>query len=386
MQIRQYLGHMWRGLGPANSGVPPAEIARASFGAMLGLGLVGGMIPFLDPRLGLFMIAPFGASAVLLFGVPNAPLAQPWAAVVGNTVSAIVGVAVCLSVEDPTLRVGLAVALALVGMMVTRSVHPPGGAVAMTAALNPEVILETGFFFALSPVALGTAVLVLGAMIYAPLTKRHYPFRQFDDSNERGTQDPPAAERLGLSEDDLTAILQQYRQSLNLGVEDLARLIGAAEMQAAGQRSGPMTAEDIMSRDLVTVGPEMRVGKVADLFRKHGFTTLPVIDKNDKYLGVIFQIHLIRRAREDALRLNRRFGATMQRLLTPRRPEAVRARHIMATGLPLVSPETRLGTLLPILGDGGHDAVPVVADGRLVGIVARNDLITALARESLRKN
>ena len=48
------------------------------------------------------------------------------------------------------------------------------------------------------------------------------------------TADHPAPERLGLAREELEEILRNYRQSLNLGVEDLARLIGAAEMQAAG--------------------------------------------------------------------------------------------------------------------------------------------------------
>ncbi|MDR6264525.1 HPP family protein [Roseobacter sp. N2S] len=375
-----------RGLGPAISAIPVGESLRAGIGALIGLGAAGLLVlTFADPQHGLILIAPFGASAVLLFGVPNSPLAQPWAALVGNTVSAVVGVTVSLLVPDPTLSVALAVALSMVAMMLTRAVHPPGGAVAMTAALNPALVQDMGYHFALLPVAAGTALLVLAAVIYAQLTGRHYPFRHFDDENTSGTTDAPAMERLGLSEDDLNDILQRYRQSLNLGVEDLARLIGAAQLQAASHRRGPISAADIMSRDLVTVGAETKLSDVADLFRQHGFTTLPVIGKDDSYLGVIFQIHLIRRAREDALRGNRRFSSALRRLMTADGASPVRAGQIMAVTTPCVSPDTPLAALLPILAEGSCDAVPVLESGRIVGIVTRNDLIAALASESLRQ-
>lgn len=375
-----------RGLGPAISSIPMRESLRAGMGALIGLGVAGGLVlTFADPHLGLIMIAPFGASAVLLFGVPNSPLAQPWAALVGNTVSAAVGVTVCLLVPDPTLSVALAVALSVVAMMLTRAVHPPGGAVAMTAALNPALVQDMGYQFALLPVAAGTALLVLVAMVFAHLTGRRYPYRHFDDENANGTTDAPAMERLGLSEDDLSNILQRYRQSLNLGVEDLARLIGAAQLQAASHRTGPVSAADIMSRDLVTVGADTPLSDVADLFRHHGFTTLPVVGDTDSYLGVIFQIHLIRRAREDALRLNHRFSAAMGRLMTAEGKSAVRAGQIMAVTTPCVTPDTPLAALLPILAEGSCDAVPVLESKRIVGIVTRNDLIAALASESLRQ-
>lgn len=213
--------------------IHPVEALRAGFGAALALGLAGLLLsPVVDMATGLYLIAPLGATSVLLFAVPNSPLAQPWSAIVGNTVAAFVGVAVCLNVGDPAVRVALAVGLAVAAMMLCRAAHPPAGAVAMTAALSPDMIAQTGFWFALAPVAVGTAFLVVCAAVYARLTGRHYPFRQFEDVEMPDAHDPVALARLGLSEEDLTAILDRYRQSLNLGAEDLARLIGAVEAQA----------------------------------------------------------------------------------------------------------------------------------------------------------
>ncbi len=368
-------GRALRGLGPAMGPLGREDIGRAVLGAALGLGLVA---LFLLPagmglRHGLYMVAPLGASAVLMFGVPNSPLAQPWSAVVGNMISALVAVAVVRLVAQPALAIGLAVGLAILAMCLLRALHPPGGAVALTAALEPEAMSELGFGFVLAPVGLGTAVLVVLAMVWARAVGRRYPLRQVP------VHEAPQPKRLGLGAEELQEILREHHQTANLGPEDLGRLVAAAEQQAAGARLGTLTCGDIMSRDLVTVGPDTPLVRVADLFRRHGFTSLPVVDGEGLLLGVIFQIHLIRRGHEDALRLNRGFAAGLARLLDGARSAPV-ASEVMAVALPRAVPETPVGAILPHLADGATEAVPVLSKGRIVGIVTRSDLIVALSQ------
>ncbi|MDU9006838.1 HPP family protein [Sedimentitalea todarodis] len=377
---------IFRALGPAVAHVSPLEAVRAGVGALVGLGLTGLFLlsPNIDLDLGLYLVAPFGASSVLLFAVPNSPLAQPWSAIVGNTVAALVGVAVCMLISDPVFRIALAVGLALTATMLCRAVHPPAGAVAMTAAMNPEAIDLLGFWFALAPIALGTVALVALAALYAFFTGRRYPFRQFDDPSSHGTADREPAERLGLSEDELTQILERYRQSFNLGVEDLARLIGAAELQAAAHSAGPLTADNIMSRDPVSVRPEARLSEVAELFRRHRFTSLPVVGDDAEYLGVIFQIHLINQAKDDALRLGNGFTSALKQLLDRQIRRPVRAGDIMAAAGPRAVKKTPVGALLAMMADDDVDAVPVLEHGRVTGIVTRTDLIAAMARKAVR--
>ncbi len=375
-----------RAFGPAIPAGRPVEACRAGLGALAGLAVAGLFLlsPGGDPQLGLYMIAPFGATSVLIFAVPSSPLAQPWSAVVGNTVSALVAVMVCGWVAHPALCIALSVGLAITAMILLRALHPPGGAVAMTAAMNAGAVGQQGLWFALAPVAAGTLALVLIAILYARATGRRYPFRQFDEPNSHGTADPEPSERLGLSEAELTGILTRYRQSLNLGVEDLARLIAAAELQAAGHRTGPLTAADIMSRDLVTVGPDASMAEVAGIFRRHGFTSLPVVDGAGRFLGVIFQLHLIRKAHDEAFGSRLGFRAAMARLMRWGPKGLVPARQIMMQDLPQVAPDTSVAALLPQMADGHCDAVPVLDGDRIVGIVTRTDLIAALARQSLR--
>lgn len=372
---------IYRAIGPAIPAAGPREALRAGLGAFVGLVVAGVFVLAAsgDVHLGLYLIAPFGASAVLIFAVPNSPLAQPWSAVMGNSASAAVAIIVCALLPEPALRIPAAVGAAIVVMILLRAVHPPGGAVAMTVAMGPELIRQTGLWFALTPVAFGTAILVVTGILYARATGRHYPFRQFDSPGPQDATVHTASRRIGLSEEELTELLTRYRQSLNLGVEDLARLIVAAETKAAGHRANGSTAADIMSRDLVTVGPEAPLQQVADLFMHRGFTALPVVAGTNRFLGVIYQMHLLGAVRFRPPDLSHR----LREMVGPQATPPKRAAQIMARDIPTATPDTPVAALLPKMADGTCDAVPVLSDGCIVGIVTRTDLIAALARSSL---
>lgn len=381
------LGRLMAALGPAIGAGSLVDLARGPLGSGIALVATGSLLllPGLDRGAGFFVIAPFGASAVLLFAVPNSPLAQPWSAIVGNGISAFMAVAVLKVVRDPVASVAIALSLAIFAMILLRALHPPGGAVALVAALDPGMVDRLGFGFVLAPVIAGTAVLVGVAMLWHFATGRVYPFRQPDAPGPHGTADKAPAERLGLGPEDLRQILDSYRQSSNLGVEDLGRLIAAAEQLAAAHHLDALRCEDFMSRDLVTVAPGTPAGRVAALFRKHGFTSIPVVEEGDLLAGVIFQIDLIRSARRVAQRDHSGFFAVLARLSTATGKTAPRARDIMSTSLPTVTRDAPAGALLPLLQDGRAEAVPVMEGERIVGIVTRSDLVSALAREAARR-
>lgn len=364
---------VWRGLAPAMAGPKAVDLARAGFGAGLGLLLAG--LALHGIGLG-WLVAPFGASAVLVFAVPNSPLAQPWSVVVGNTASALVALALLASLPAEHWVVPLAVALAIVAMLTLRALHPPGGAVALLLALQGT----GGDLVTLASVAVGSGLLVGLGVLWNHAVGRVYPFRQPSQPGTHGTTDPTPEARIGLDPADLATILEDYRQSANLGVADLARLVGAAEQAAAARRMEGFVAADIMSRDLVTVGPDAPLSQVADIFRKRGFTSLPVVGEADRLLGLIFQIDLIRRAREDAFRQHHSFIHALAHLIDSHRKRPPKASEIMETGTPRIAPDTPVGAIMPLLADGGAEAVAVVEGPRVVGIVTRTDLVSALAQ------
>ena len=359
-----------RSLGPVAT-VPLTESGRAALGAMLGIGIAALLATAAADGLFLrhfVLMAPFGATATLIFAAPNSPLAQPWPVFVGTLVSALVAVAVSMAVPQTVVAAPLAVALAIFVMALCRATHPPGGAVALMVPLAGPAHADPAWPFL--PLAVGTLLLIGIGVLFARATGRRYPFRHVGDANAVGTGDPDPVERTGLSEDELAGILLRYRQSLNLGVEDLARLIAAAEVEAAGNRIGAGTVASIMSRDLVTVAPGTPLDEIAGLFVRHGFTSLPVVDAGGAFRGVIFQLHLI--ARQAA-------APQRRRPLAPA-PDRALARDIMDATPVTAAPATPVAALLVPLAISGTDAVPILDAGRLVGIVTQTDLIAALAR------
>lgn len=346
---------LWRALGPSMPRPTLAGALRAATGAGLGLAVAAAVLwalsngkqPFLAHPL---LIAPFGASAFLIFAVPNSPLAQPWSVLVGNSLSALVAIVVLHLGLPPLASAPLAVTLAVLVMAAGRAMHPPGGAVALFVALAGPVSWE----FAAAPVFVGSAALVLSGMIWNRVTGRVYPFRQPSPS-PHGTADP-APERRHLPQPGALAdLLSRLRLDANIGVEDLTRLITAAEAEAATRPLAGLTATHLMSRDLVTVTPDTLAAELTAIFRTHGFKSLPVVQEG-QYLGLVSEAALIGLSNP---------GLTAHDLMTP--TEAA-------------TKDEAAGLLVQRLADGQAQAVPVVEGAKLVGLVTRSDLIALLAR------
>lgn len=153
------------------------EILSASLGAALGIGLATFLSArFFEPRDALLILGSFGASAVLIYGVISSPLAQPRNLVGGHVLSAVIGVAVFQIVGDNFIAAGLAVALAVAAMMLTDTVHPPGGATALIAVIGGDTVHDLAFLYILMPAGLGALLLLLVALIVNNIPKsRRYP-------------------------------------------------------------------------------------------------------------------------------------------------------------------------------------------------------------------
>lgn len=346
-----------RPFGPAMTAPPAREAIRAALGAGLGLALCDVILTLATPgaQFGqMLLIAPFGASAFLIFVVPNSPLAQPWSVLLGNTLAALAAIATLALLPNPLFAAPLAVALAVLAMAATRSYHPPAGAVALATTLAAGQPDFPGLSFAFLPVAAGSAALVLAGLLWNRATGRAYPFRQPPPPSPHGTADSPPDRRLGLSPKDLAALLDRLRMAPNIGVEDLARILSAAEAEAAAHHLGALTAADIMSRDLLTVPPETDLATLARLFRDHRFKTLPIA-QDGHYLGLVDQSALL--------------GLTD--------PTATAA--ALASGVATLPPTASAAQLMNLLADGQQQAVPITDGPNLAGLVTRSDLIALLS-------
>ncbi len=147
---------------------PLFDIFISGLGALLGIAGVA----FLSLVHGLpMLVASFGASAILVYGVPDAPLSQPRNVFFGHTVSATMGVLTYSLLGLSWWSAAIGVSLALVMMLITKTTHPPGGATALVAVLN-----QAHPIFILTPVAAGAAILILvGIVVNNVSPNRSYP-------------------------------------------------------------------------------------------------------------------------------------------------------------------------------------------------------------------
>ncbi len=205
----------WRRLLPRQPAAGWTEALRVSFGAFLGIALTGLVsTAWLGPNGNLpLLIAPIGASAVLLFGVPASPLTQPWPVMGGNLVGAVIGVTAAHWIACPLIAAAAAMGGTFAVMSALRCVHPPGGAVALTAVLGGPHIAALGYSFALVPVGLNSLLITFLAVAYHRALKRSYPHHA-----------RPAPLPLSLDPGDVDEVLADYGEVVDISRDDLEML------------------------------------------------------------------------------------------------------------------------------------------------------------------
>jgi CBS domain-containing membrane protein len=372
-----------RSFVPQPNTVPPTERMRAVAGALIGLLLTAGLSVALTgvASVPLALVAPMGASAVLLFCLPASPLAQPWSVIGGNTVSALVGIACARAIGNPLLAAPLAGALAILVMFFLRCLHPPSGAVALTTVLGGPAIHAAGFSFALTPVCLNSALIVSVALLFNNLTGRRYPHKQQSGmKNVHATRDPVPTARIGFTKEDLDAALARYGQVLDVSRDDLEAIIFETEMQAYGRRFGVITCGAIMSKDAVTIRPGMPLADAWRLLRQHKLHALPVLNRAGRVVGMVGQADFLHHAGlDDYQTLGERVRALVGHLFGGRAARPARVGEIMHSKVTTVRVGEPIAELVPLMSNTGLHHIPVVDDGGMfVGIVSQSDLLAAL--------
>jgi len=332
------------------------------------------------------LIAPMGASAVLLFAVPSSPLAQPWSIIGGNTVAAFIGITCALWIDDVLIAAALAVALSIGAMLLLRCLHPPSGAVALTAVLGGPAVHAAGYGFALWPVGINSLLMLTAALAFNNLTGRRYPhLAPLPVANPHGTADPLPTQRVGFTAADLEAALKRHGEVVDVGTDDLDTLLHEAEMQAYHRRFGEIRCADIMSRDVATVTAQTSLRNAWGELCKHRLKALPVIGEDRKVVGIITQSDLMENAAWGPHgELHFGLGKRLRHAMRPRQGLKQTVGETMSTPVRTATPDTPVARLVPMMADAGLHHLPIVdAGGTLAGIVTQSDLIAALYHGSL---
>lgn len=355
----------------------PAERWRSALGALLGLTLAAALVSVAPSSgAGRALIAPMGASAVILFALPLSPLAQPWSVVGGYLVAALAAIACAWTIPHAVAGAALAVALTIWFSARLRCLHPPSGALAIlivfdhhhAAGHTPELVaLASANVFAI----------MLAALAVNKLLRRRYPHCRADSPPQTAARPAP---RIGLSHADLGAALQKVDSFLDIQEDDLLRVYRFA-IDHAFERHLGLRCGDVMRHDAPLLEFASELQEAWNLLRGGQLKALPVLDRFTKrLLGIVTVSDFLRQIDAATVAsLPGQLRGLLRRTTdtVSEKPEVVG--QIMRPHPLSVTAETPVVELVEQLVGSGVHYVPVVDDRqRYIGMVSQADLIAAL--------
>ena len=185
--------------------------------------------------------------------------------------------------------------------------------------------------------------------------------------------------RLGVTRDDISAVLAQYDLVLPVATDDLEDILHRAEVRAYDRRSGGITCAQVMSKDVQSVGPKTSLREALRHLREHHIKALPVVDLDSRVIGILTQTDLLDKADWGMSATGSGLGWRLRAISNSDRALKGKVEDIMSAPVKAARPETHLAQIVPFMADAGLHHLPVVdADGRLVGMVTQSDVMAAM--------
>ena len=186
-------------------------------------------------------VASMAASAVLLFAVPHGALSQPWPLIMGNILSAVIGVACYKFLGNTLISACVAVSVSVLVMYYLGCLHPPGGATAFFAVTSGADVHTLGFDFVWLVIAANIACLLVVAIVYNGFFHwRRYPAHLFQATDAKKDNASIASAGLAsaeISEEDITVALQQTNSFIDVTPDDLMAIFESASLQAKSRQA-----------------------------------------------------------------------------------------------------------------------------------------------------
>lgn len=371
-QYRSALLHWLHSFLPSPSNTRPREWLRAALGTVFGV-LLSTLAcqQFFGNEIAQHLLGPLGASAFLLFAVSSGAMAQPWS-ILGSYLAATLVALLMVRLLGPTLTAAcLAVGISLLLMCVLRCLHPPASAVALAVVLATPTMLEMGFSVLL-PVMLNALCLLVCALLYNNLTQVRYPKSHVLLADVHHTDDPSPDQRVGIQVDDLQLALQDFGEFVDITHEDLERLIHSSEKHALRRSMGNISAAQIMSRDVQCASRDTSLEHALYLLTHHHLKALPVLDEQQQLVGIVSLIDLVAKTQQ--------LGG-FSFLKRSRRKSNLRVEQLMSSPAISVAADSHVVELIPLMSVQGLHCLPVLEQGKLVGIITQTDLVAALHRD-----
>lgn len=263
MRLKHYLHELRLFLGIERNTTSHSEKWISGLGALMGMLAVYWITTwtfpngFMENAGSLIMVTSMGASAVLLFAVPQGALSQPWAVFGGHLLSAFVGVSCQKLFPDavwtPALAVGAAVGL----MHYLRCIHPPGGATSLAAVIGGSDIHSLGYHYLVMPILINVAAILGMAILFNALFHwRRYP-AHLNKRVRESRQTQPAVRQFDLTQEDFSAAMEQLNSYVDITTENLTELLELAKQHAE---------KNIMHPEHITPGHFYSNGKLGKLW------------------------------------------------------------------------------------------------------------------------
>lgn len=184
----------------------------------------------------LLMVTSMGATAVLLFAVPQGVLSQPWSVIGGHLLSAFVGVTCQQLFPDQAWTGALAVGLAICAMHYAKAMHPPGGATALAAVIGGTEIYQLGYYYLIMPIGVNIlAILIMAILFNALFHWRRYPAHLTRKQTVVHTRTYPH-----LAPEDFSAAIEKVDSFIDVSHETLMQLLEFAR-EHSEQEKTPVT-------------------------------------------------------------------------------------------------------------------------------------------------
>ncbi len=317
-----------------------------------------------------YLLAPLGASTVILFALPHSPLAQPWSMTGGLLISAVIGYGCGLYVQPSWLAVGVALGVSIWVTARLRCIHPPGGAMAMLFAIAAQqhtISLTTAL---LNTVAALIAVLAVNNLIPG----RRYP--QCVPTRQPVVRKP----KHSINHGDLQYAVEKLDTYLDISEDDLVSIYDLATAHAH-RRHERRTCAEAMNPAPISVEYATELNEAWVLMQQHHLHGIPVVDRSQRVIGVLTLENFLRHVEADG---GQRIGDNIRRLLRPTpsshsdKPEVVG--QIMSMRFATANTTTSLGEVAAMLSADAHPViVPIVdAEHRLAGVLTQTDLLAAI--------
>ena len=347
--------------------LPFKDRVLCGLGALIGLAISSFISWHVLGGFNAWYIAPMGATSVLLFAVSASPLSQPWNLIIGNSIASIVGVSCAIFIAEPTLAFSLAVALAIFLMMSTDSLHPPSGAVAITAVMGGDSVHQLGYAFILYPVLLNSILLLIVAVIYNRMLGKKFP--QVAQINIR-SKDPTPTQKVTIQPQDIKDALADQTELLDISEYDLQKIILKAQENANARQVNDYLCQDIMSKDVIFLYAEDDIHKALDKFKQVNLMSLPVVNADNELVGTLALYEVV-----EWFKGSTDIHSSWQHLV----------KQIMNLQVVTVQPQQPIQDLIPYFVERSFNYIPVVDGKKIVGIISRADMIAAMQQLLLKK-